>query len=602
MVDLVVVVFRHNVSLETDLDLAERETDALAQAVGVPLADRKALIGALGVHLPSGTPLLTDAGHVGRLYRELSIEAVARLTAKAAFAQEVFVSASPDVLHDVADAAGPWRVQTGSLIEGRALAVPALNYVVEAESVTNGNRDPDAPLASTARLLLEPYVHGAKRRPGGQRVRAAKKTTLSLTHDLHVYKAKFFPRMIRALINIFALDKGLVVDPYCGSGTALLEASLLGHPAHGIDADPISVMISRAKVAPFLSGDALPDLNVLDRAMSRSSPATENGKPVLPAELRRKLERQDRKNGTAYVEEVSRDVQAISGIATAGSWKSDVPHVLLSDAVTKKVRYRFVGVGNGRYTVEVLKQPITDRLQNKSQRCREIAATFQELQTATPFPLGTTSAILGDARDAESWGLSRPADLIVTSPPYLPASSGREHYAAARALSFQVLGVSSDETPNSILGESHPTGRDVDIISHFPESTALLDYLAADTDGDPQRDAMRGLRKLEPTKAYLMGMLDFFEAARQHLSSDGYLLLVVANQHTFYSHRRSVVEHMVDGERLYSELASAKGFEHVETIRMQLVKSSASRARPRAKDDYYEAVLVLRPSRVASAT
>ena len=31
-------------------------------------------------------------------------------------------------------------------------------------------------------------------------------------------------------------------------------------------------------------------------------------------------------------------------------------------------------------------------------------------------------------------------DVIVTSPPYIPASSGREHYASSRALAFAVLG------------------------------------------------------------------------------------------------------------------------------------------------------------------
>ncbi len=36
-------------------------------------------------------------------------------------------------------------------------------------------------------------------------------------------------------------------------------------------------------------------------------------------------------------------------------------------------------------------------------------------------------------------------DIIVTSPPYLTASSGREHYASSRALAFSVLGYQAGE-------------------------------------------------------------------------------------------------------------------------------------------------------------
>jgi hypothetical protein len=32
--------------------------------------------------------------------------------------------------------------------------------------------------------------------------------------------------------------------------------------------------------------------------------------------------------------------------------------VLASDAVTKKIRYRFIGVGNGKYTIEIVKNVV----------------------------------------------------------------------------------------------------------------------------------------------------------------------------------------------------------------------------------------------------
>src|SRR5262249_10322825 len=44
------------------------------------------------------------------------------------------------------------------------------------------------------------------------------------THGLHPYKGKFYPQLTKALINIAGVPLGArILDPFCGSGTALLE-------------------------------------------------------------------------------------------------------------------------------------------------------------------------------------------------------------------------------------------------------------------------------------------------------------------------------------------------------------------------------------------
>ena len=42
-----------------------------------------------------------------------------------------------------------------------------------------------------------------------------------------------------------------VLDPFCGSGTSLIEAQLCGHSAYGIDIDPIARLISKVKTTPI---------------------------------------------------------------------------------------------------------------------------------------------------------------------------------------------------------------------------------------------------------------------------------------------------------------------------------------------------------------
>ena len=81
---------------------------------------------------------------------------------------------------------------------------------------------------------------------------SAQSTTSHLSHDLHYYKAKFFPRLVRSSLNVCAQRIGngthRVFDNFAGSGTTLLESALLGMSSVGVDIDPLSVAIARAKM------------------------------------------------------------------------------------------------------------------------------------------------------------------------------------------------------------------------------------------------------------------------------------------------------------------------------------------------------------------
>ena len=67
-------------------------------------------------------------------------------------------------------------------------------------------------------------------------------------HDIHEYRGKFFPQLVRACINISGIKKGaIVLDPFCGSGTSVCEAKISGMRGIGIDLNPLSVLIARVK-------------------------------------------------------------------------------------------------------------------------------------------------------------------------------------------------------------------------------------------------------------------------------------------------------------------------------------------------------------------
>lgn len=68
------------------------------------------------------------------------------------------------------------------------------------------------------------------------------------THWVHSYPAKMFHRIPQTMISSLSQAGTLrVLDPFCGSGTVLLEAIINGHSGIGIDVNPLARMISRVK-------------------------------------------------------------------------------------------------------------------------------------------------------------------------------------------------------------------------------------------------------------------------------------------------------------------------------------------------------------------
>src|SRR3569833_3083007 len=74
-----------------------------------------------------------------------------------------------------------------------------------------------------------------------------------LTHYIHPYPGKLLPHIPRLFLSseLVSGGDGFVLDPFCGSGTVLLEAGRLGRKAIGVDANPLACLISSVKVTPI---------------------------------------------------------------------------------------------------------------------------------------------------------------------------------------------------------------------------------------------------------------------------------------------------------------------------------------------------------------
>jgi SAM-dependent methyltransferase len=75
-------------------------------------------------------------------------------------------------------------------------------------------------------------------------------TTTAFTHGLHRFAAKYVPQVPAWALDTFGGRGAVVLDPFMGSGTTLVEGVLRGATSVGVDIDPLARFIARAKVTP----------------------------------------------------------------------------------------------------------------------------------------------------------------------------------------------------------------------------------------------------------------------------------------------------------------------------------------------------------------
>ena len=78
-----------------------------------------------------------------------------------------------------------------------------------------------------------------------------------LTHRFYRYPARFSPSFAAAAIEAFSKPGDIVLDPYMGGGTTVVEALVRGRKAVGCDVNSLAVFISHVKATPMGKADRL---------------------------------------------------------------------------------------------------------------------------------------------------------------------------------------------------------------------------------------------------------------------------------------------------------------------------------------------------------
>jgi hypothetical protein len=74
-------------------------------------------------------------------------------------------------------------------------------------------------------------------------------------HGFHTYPARMHPATAAGLVRALSDRGSTVLDPFCGSGTVLVEAMIAGRRAVGTDLNPLAERLARFKTARLDSQD-----------------------------------------------------------------------------------------------------------------------------------------------------------------------------------------------------------------------------------------------------------------------------------------------------------------------------------------------------------
>ncbi len=415
----------------------------------------------------------------------------------------------------------------------------------------------------------------------------ARQSTRYGVHGLHEYKGKFNPQIVRGILNTWRLPPGSrVLDPFCGSGTTLVEAAIGGFPAIGCDLNPFAVYLSNAKLAALRTSPS--EMSRVAESVLRAFSTME--RPSRPASdpraryLRSWFAEESLNIFEAFREAVMHTTPELGQVFLAIA-SNLLRSYSLQEPSDLRIRRR-------RSTMPTV--PLREAIHDEIRRRLESHQASYDLHG----PIDASSqAVLGDIRAPGCLSRCKAGkafyECALTSPPYAAALP----YIDTQRLSLVWLGLLAPgeigRTEAGLIGSREAQKSELDMLrtsllrdeSGLPQAvlaTCRL-LLGRVSDGDGFR------RKAVPVLLYryFLGMRDSFLNLRNLLRRGGLYALVVGTNRTTLGGK----EFAINTPQLLGELGEHAGWRIHERIELETYRRYGLHAANAVQD---ETLLVLK--------
>ena len=409
-------------------------------------------------------------------------------------------------------------------------------------------------------------------------------------HEWYRFVLSFPPHLVRDYIGRFSVGRDhTVMDPFCGTGTTLVECKKLGIPSVGIEANPMAHFAASTKT------DWTPDPEALS---SHARHIANNALRELAAQ---------------GLEDVPAEVSSRSSIGTLDALPPESHSLLLTNSISELPLHKTLlllrsladdpEASFDRHEKLALAQALVSEISNLHfgpevgvgkvkrdapvigpwlTRVERIANDLRSLGNGTST---CASAILGDSRSLPETLSRTELDAVITSPPY----PNEKDYTRTTRLESVILGFVNSKDELRSLKRSfirsntrsvYKDDQDHAWVAGFPRIGQLADEI------ESRRRALgktSGFERMysRVTLLYFGGMARHFESLRELLRPGAMLAYVVGDQ-------ASYLRVMIRTGQLLADIARSLGY---EVVGIDLFRTRTATA---TREQLREEVLVLR--------
>jgi DNA methylase len=353
-------------------------------------------------------------------------------------------------------------------------------------------------------------------------------------HRLHPYLGKYIPQLVEIFLRKYFKAGQTILDPFCGSGTTLVQASELGINSFGCDVSAFNVMLCRVKTDKYKQAETLKE--VLD-ILQRVRISTQKDLDSLTLWNDTLIEEAHLTEADDYLKAWFAP-QALNELLSYRNLISNYEHQdLLKIILSRAARSARLTT---HFDLDFPKQPQTESYYcyKHSRTCSPTTNAFQFLKR---YSLDSIKRIDGfsrlrtnasvEIRHADSRHVSFPQiDGVITSPPYV----GLIDYHEQHAYAYHLLGLEDQRTQE----------------------------IGAGINGSSQR----------ARKQYQEDIASVFQRICKSLKSGGRIIVVAG-----------------DKANLYHDIARMAGIEVEATV-----KRHVNRRTGRRSSEFYESVFIWR--------